>query len=541
MKNILSGLLILISLVSFSQNNAASPAKPKLVVGIVVDQMRWDYLYRYAEKYGQTGFKRLQKGYNCENTHIPYVPSITGPGHTCVYTGSVPAIHGIIGNEWYDRESRSVVNCVGDTNYKTIGAAGNEGKVSPNRLLTTTVTDELRMATNFHSKVIGIAAKDRGAILPAGHSANAAYFFDGHSGNWVSSSYYMDTLPAWVNSFNAQKMPAKYLAKNWNTLLDIKQYTESTNDDEPYERTFKAEDKPVFPHILADAVAKDPGVLIGTPWGNTMTFDFAKAVINGERMGKGAYTDFLAMSCSSTDYVGHQFGPNSIEAEDCYLRFDRDLGEFLSYLDKQVGVGNYTVFLTADHGASHSPGFNQEHKMPEGTYLGDSLVKMSTTFLQQKYGVDSLIEKYTSMQLYINYDRIKSHNLNAETIRKDLVQYLLTQKGMSKVIDLAEVTTLSLPLPYREAFTNGYNQKRSGDIQVVFEPGYMEGYKKGTTHSAVYAYDTHIPLLWYGCGVKPGYDYSQIYMTDIAATLAAMLHIQEPSGCIGKPITGAIK
>ena len=530
------------SYAAFSQKQTTpATSKPKLVVGIVVDQLRWDYLYRYADKYGETGFKRLQKGYNCENTHIPYVPTITGPGHTCVYTGSVPAIHGIIGNEWYDRDSRSVVNCVGDTNYHTIGASGREGKVSPNRLLTTTVTDELRLASNFHSKVIGIAAKDRGAILPAGRSANAAYFFDGETGRWVSSSYYMDTLPKYVNSFNAKKMPAKYAAGNWKTLLDIKQYTESTPDDEPYERPLRGEDKAVFPHMIADATAKDPGALIGTPWGNTMTLDFARAVIEGEQMGKGPYTDFLAISCSSTDYIGHQFGPNSVEAEDGLLRLDRDLGDFLSYLDKTIGAGNYVVFLTADHGVSHAQGFNREHKMPAGSYLGDSLVKNSNAFLLKKYGVDSLIERYTTMQLYLNNAVIKQHNLDAIAIRHDLSEYLLSIKGMSKVIDLSQVTTTSLPQPYREMFVNGYNQKRSGDIQVVYEPGYMEGFTKGTTHSAVYSYDTHIPLLWYGWGVKSGHDYSQIYMTDIAATVAALLHIQEPSGCIGKPITGLIK
>jgi len=507
----------------------------------MVDQLRWDYLYRYADKYGEAGFKRLQKGYNCENTHIPYVPTITGPGHTCVYTGSVPAIHGIIGNEWYDRDSRSVVNCIGDTSYHTIGASSREGQASPNRLLTTTITDELRMASSFHSKVIGIAAKDRAAILPVGHAANAAYFFDGESGRWVSSSYYMDTLPKWVNDFNAKKLPAKYAAGNWNTLLDIKQYTESTPDNEPWERPLRGEEKPIFPHMIAEAVAKDPGALIGTPWGNTMTLDFARAVIDGEQMGKGAYTDFLAISCSSTDLIGHQFGPNSIEAEDGMLRLDHDLGEFLSYLDKTVGAGNYIVFLTADHGVSHSQGFNREHKMPAGSYQGDSLVKISNAFLRQKYGADSLIERYTSMQLYLNYTSIKQHNLNAAAIRHDLSEYLLTIRGMAKVIDLSEVTTTSLPAPYREMLVNGYNQKRSGDIQVVYEPGYMEGFTKGSTHSAVYSYDSHIPLLWYGWGVKSAHDYSQIYMTDIAATLAAMLHIQEPNGCVGKPIAGLMK
>jgi hypothetical protein len=234
MKHILPAILILASFSAFSQiqtttttpsgtglrtTSATVPARPKLVVGIVVDQMRWDYLYRYAEKYGDKGFKRLQKGYNCENTHIPYVPTVTGPGHTCVYTGSVPALHGIVSNEWYDRSLKKTVNCISDPTCHTVGADGDEGKASPARMLTTTITDELRLATNFHSKVIGIAAKDRGAILPAGHTANAAYFFDGPSGCWVTSSYYMDTLPAWVSAFNAQKWPSKYIKDNWNTCL----------------------------------------------------------------------------------------------------------------------------------------------------------------------------------------------------------------------------------------------------------------------------------------------------------------------------------
>jgi arylsulfatase A-like enzyme len=282
-------------------------------------------------------------------------------------------------------------------------------------------------------------------------------------------------------------------------------------------------------------------VLIATPWGNTLTFDFGKEVIKNEKMGQGSYTDFLAMSCSSTDYVGHQFGPNSVEMEDCYLRFDRDLGDFLSYLDKEVGAGNYIVFLTADHGASHSIGFNQEHKIPSGIYYGDTIVKLSNDYLHSKYGADSLIEKYGTMQLYLHYDNIKKAGLNTDVVRRDLVQYLMTLPNVSKVLNLPEINDAILPQPYREAFINGYNAKRSGDIQIVYEPGYLDSYSRGTTHSSGYAYDTHIPLLWYGWGIRAGHDYSQTYMTDIAATLAALLHIQEPNGCIGKPIEGLVK
>ncbi len=543
MKHILLALSVLMSYVAFSQtkNIPSSLSKPKLVIGIVVDQMRWDYLYRYAEKYGQTGFKRLQKGYNCENTHIPYVPTYTGPGHTCIYTGSVPAIHGIIGNEWYDRESRSIVSCVGDTNFKTIGANGKEGKVSPNRMLTTTITDELRLATNFRSRVISIAAKDRSAILPAGHAANAAYCFDGESGNWVTSSYYMDSLPQWAINFNAKKSAVKYITDHWQTILALKDYTESTDDDAPFEKRFGAEDKPIFPHLSPVNIVQNPGTILYTPWGNTLTFDFAKSAIVGEHLGKGAFTDFLALSFSSTDYIGHQFGPNSVEAEDCYIRFDRDLGDFLSYLDKEIGAGNYIIFLTADHGASHAVGFNREHHIPAGVLTGDTLKKKCNEFLKAQYGKDSLIEMFYNMQIYLHRDNLKRYALNEDVIKKDLINYLISISGVAKAIDLSTAKTTSLPASYLDIFINGYNQKRSGDIQLVLEPAYMEGYLKGTTHGSAYSYDTHIPLLWYGWGIKPGYDHSQTYMTDIAATLATLLHIQEPNGCVGKPIIGLVK
>lgn len=544
MKNVAFLLLSCFAFSSFAQTKVTPPApngKPKLIVGIVVDQMRWDYLYRYAEKYGQTGFKRLQTGYNCENTHIPYVPTYTAPGHSCIYTGSVPSIHGIIGNDWYDRERKTVVGNVEDTLYHTVGASGPEGRVSPNKLLTTTITDELRLATNFHSRVIGISAKDRGAILPAGHAANAAYFFDGNSGNFVTSSYYMDSMPAWASAFNAKKLPAQYVKDNWKTVFDLNKYTESSDDDESYERTIGSEAKPIFPHMVYDEVVKHPGALIGTPWGNTLVFDFAKATLEGEKMGMTGNTDFLAVSCSSTDYVGHQFGPNSVEAEDCYIRFDRDLGDFLSYLDKQYGAGNYLVFLSADHGASHSSGFNQAHHLLSGVFRGDSLVKLCNVHLKEKYGKDSLAERSTNMQIYLDHSRIAAASLDLNAIKTDLVQYLLTIKNVAKAFDLSALGTDAMPTAYRDMFINGYYPKRSGDIQFVFEPGYLEGYTKGTTHGTVYAYDTHIPLLWYGWGIKKGYDYSPTYMTDIAATLAAMLHIQEPNGCVGKPIEGLFK
>ncbi|MEO8088088.1 MAG: alkaline phosphatase family protein, partial [Bacteroidota bacterium] len=344
---------------------ANTPAKPKLVVGIVVDQMRYDYLFRFKEKYSEGGFRRLMHdGFLFENANYNYVPTYTAPGHTCIYTGTTPSHNGIISNDWYDRELGKTIGCVWDSTMKPVGTTSISGKMSPKNLLCTTVTDELRAASNFKSKVIGIALKDRGAILPAGHSANAAYWHDPYSNNWVTSSYYMAQLPTWAQKFNERKMVDSMLSKPWNTLLPVDSYVESTADDTPYEGLFKGETKPVFPHNLPEIKKDDEELIRKTPFGNTFTAMFAKAAIEGEQLGKGSNIDFLAISFSSTDYVGHMFGTNAIELEDTYIRLDRDLADLLSYLDNTVGKNNYLLFLTADHGAVANPIYNHDHNLP---------------------------------------------------------------------------------------------------------------------------------------------------------------------------------
>ena len=361
-----SALLVTCS-VSMAQKKIAAVAKkdfpasinrPKLVVGMVIDQMRWDYLYRYYSRYGSGGFKRLiNEGFSAENTFIPYTPTYTACGHASIYTGSVPAINGIIGNDWYDPQLGRNVYCAEDTSVTSVGSTTMAGVMSPKNMLTTTITDELRLATNFQGKVIGISLKDRGSILPAGHSANAAYWFDGQTGDWITSTFYMTKLPTWVEDYNKIKLVNKFYEKNWPTLYPIETYTQSTADDKPYEGKARGEQSPVFPHPLKLYAGKNFEMIKSTPYGNTMTLDLAKLAILSEDLGKDNITDFLAVSCSSTDYVGHMYGPNSIEAEDTYLRLDKDLAEFFDYLDSKVGKGNYLFFLSADHGAAPVPGF----------------------------------------------------------------------------------------------------------------------------------------------------------------------------------------
>ncbi|RYY18950.1 MAG: alkaline phosphatase family protein, partial [Chitinophagaceae bacterium] len=341
---LISSFLLLSNNLLFSQ----TIQRPKLVVGIVVDQMRWDYLYRYYDRYSAGGFKRmLTQGFSCENAFIPYTPTYTAAGHTCVYTGSIPAINGIIGNSWYRRDLKRAWYCAEDSTVISVGSTSSAGKMSPRNMWTTTITDELRLATNFNSKSIGIALKDRGAILPAGHSANAAYWFDNSSGGWITSTYYMNELPDWVKKINDKKLPDQYLQKNWNTIYPINTYKQSTEDNKSYEAILPGEDN-TFPHETASITTNKYETFRNTPYGNTFTFDLAKAAIDGEQLGQRGATDFLALSFSSTDYVGHAFGPNSIEVEDTYLRLDQELAAFYALLDAKLGKGQYLVFLTAD-------------------------------------------------------------------------------------------------------------------------------------------------------------------------------------------------
>jgi predicted AlkP superfamily pyrophosphatase or phosphodiesterase len=532
--------ILLLMLLSF-QTQAQKSTTPKLVIGIVVDQMRWDYLYRYQEKYVDNGLNRLlNKGYACQNTQIPYVPTYTAPGHTSIYTGSVPAVTGIIANNWYDKKTDKLIYCTDDNSVKTVGDTTIAGLMSPKNLLVTTITDELRLASNFKSKTIGIAIKDRGAILPAGHSANAAYWFSGATGKWITSTYYRSDLPTWVQAENTKVASDKMMQKSWQTILEIEKYHESTEDKVSWEAPYRGETEPVFTHQLEAELMKSPDLLRALPYGNTMTLDMAKAAITGEQLGKGSVTDFLTISLSSTDYIGHQFGTNSVEIEDTYLRLDKDLAAFFDYLDATVGKGNYTLFLTADHGAAHNASFLQTHQIPSGNQISDSLSKKLGDFVEREFGNREYIASVINQQVYLDENLLNHDEQKIAEIAAKLSAYIKTFPGVADVINLKNISNTTLIADYKTAITNGYNAERSGNLYINLEPGWMDDFTKGTTHGSLYKYDTHIPLLWYGAGIKVGVDYSPIYMTDISATLAALLHIQEPNGCIGKPILGLL-
>ncbi|MBC7400501.1 MAG: alkaline phosphatase family protein [Mucilaginibacter sp.] len=523
-------------------------ARPKLVVGIVVDQMRWDYLYRFYDRYSAGGFKRmLNEGFSCENANIDYIPTVTAAGHTAIYTGSVPAIHGIAGNDFIIQATGKTMYCTGDSIAQTVGSTSAAGKMSPRNLLVTTVTDELRLATNFRSKVIGIALKDRGGILPAGHSANAAYWFDDKSGSWITSTYYMQDLPQWVKDFNAKKLPETYLKKDWSSLYPLNTYLQSTDDNNKYEGKFKGADAPTMPVKTSLLYKGNLGMIRSTPYGNTLTLDLATAAVNNERLGVRGVTDFLAVSLSSTDYVGHQYGVNAIETEDTYLRLDQDINAFFLMLDAKLGKGNYTVFLTADHGAAHNSTFLKDHNIPAGNWDDAATLKNLNKLLADKYNTDNLIINLDNYQVNFNYAAIKKTKLDAEFLKDDCIKYLQKQPEIAFAIDMEKAATANIPEALRTLIINGYNIANSGTIQVILKPAYYTGHGSGdggptgTTHGTWNPYDTHVPMVFMGWGINHGATSKPTHITDIAPTVAALLHIQAPNGNIGQSVSEVLK
>ncbi|MEJ2162003.1 MAG: alkaline phosphatase family protein [Robiginitalea sp.] len=513
---------------------------PRLVVGLMVDQMRFDYLTRFWHQFGDGGFRRLVgEGFNCRDHHFNYAPTSTGPGHASVYTGTTPSVHGVIGNAWYDKESEQQVYCVGDSTQTSVGTASEAGQHSPYRLAVTTITDQLRLHHQMRSKVIAVAFKDRGSVLPGGHLANAAYWFEGgQSGNWISSSYYMETLPKWVREFNASGAADRY-RKVWEPLKKVTTYAESGLDNVPYESAFAGEAAPVFPHDLP-ALWEGNGafdILRPTPFGNSLTLDFALEAIRAEELGKDIITDFLAISFSSTDYVGHKFGVNSKEVQDTYLRLDQDLARLLKYLDKKVGEGEYTLFLTSDHGAGQVSAYLQDLKVPAGYLKTWDIQKNLGEFIRFTYGRTDIIKGTSNNQLFLDYQILSNLGLSPKDVQETLASEIMRYEGIQEVYTAHQMRYTD----YREGLgailQNGYHPKRSGDLLIVPSPNTPSYSRTGSTHGSPHVYDTHVPLIFFGKGIRKGELIRRTYIRDIAPTLAVLLGTAFPNGATGLPIS----
>lgn len=481
--------------------------RPKLVVGIVVDQMRWDYLSRYYDQFQEDGFKRLiSKGYSCDNCLINYVPTVTAIGHTSVYTGTTPAFHGICGNDFFIDDDP--IYCCGDKTVDPVGTDNRKrGCMSPRNLLSTTIGDQIRLHTDFRSKVVGVSYKDRAAILPAGRSSDHAYWLDTDHGQFITSTYYRSELPDWAKAYNKELKKNKELQK----------------------------------------VGKDVG---SYPLCGHITTDMAIAALKGEQLGKGQVTDMLCVSYSQTDVIGHAWGTRGERTDEAYLELDKDIARLLKALDEQVGEGNYLLFLTADHGGAHNFKYMTDHQLNGGAwdFSQNLLNNQFETYLKEKFGstVDlSIINGLNGYRFYLNHGKIKALGLDLQQVKDALIAYCSEQPQVQFVMDFEKVNTWSVPDVLRNRALLGYHPHRSGDLIIVLEAGYYEvgpwSSPQGTTHSAWNPYDSHIPLLFYGWKVEHGSTGREVHITDIAPTITQMLHIQQPNACIGEPIIEVVK
>ena len=537
----------------------ASQLKPKLVVGIVVDQMKFDFLYKYENKFSEGGFKRLMReGFNFKNAHYNYVPTVTAAGHASIFTGTTPATHGIIGNSWYDRASKNGIGNVQDDAVIIIGSTvENNYGASPMHMLTTTITDELRLASNMKSKVIGISLKDRGAILPAGHSANAAYWHDWVTspGNFVSSSYYMDALPVWVSQFNEKGKSNEYLNNNWTTLFPVETYTESAEDNNVHEPKLGGKSTPTFPYDFASMREKykkidaEYQLIWVSPAGNSLLTDFALKVLEMEELGIDNFTDMLTISYTATDVVGHTFGIQSVELEDVYVRLDRDIERLLNYLDTAYGKDQYLLFLTSDHGAAHTPSYLKKFKLPTGVDRISQYKDTLNQFLSTKYGRNSWIEYFESEHLYLDRNVIASKKINLKSFQEEAANFLSSLVGISSASSGFQLETHNYSKGIKHLVQNGYHPQRSGDILLTFNPGTIihanptiaVSATKGAVHGTGYSYDTHVPLLFFGHQISKGVSYRKVAPIDIPASLSQLLHIPLPSGSSGEPLEELLK
>jgi len=517
------------------------PEKPKLVIGIVVDQMRYDYLTRFYDKFEQNGFKRLMnEGVICRYAYLNYIFTQTGPGHATIFTGTTPSNHGIVSNEWYIPLKKQKVYCVEDSKQTTVGSNSDNGKSSPLYLMTPTFGDQLRLHYLNKSKVIAVSLKDRAAILPGGKNPNAAYWYDESTGNFITSTYYMKDLPKWVEEFNNKKLADLYLSRLWTTLLPINEYTESIRDSNNYELGF-GKNQIVFPYDLTflskkNKNEKDYSILKSTPFGNTLVHDFAIAAIINEELGKDNIPDFLAISFSATDYIGHRFGPRSIELEDTYLRLDKEIAHLIDFIENEIGKENVLIFLTADHGVADNPNYLNDNKITGGQFKQYYALTLLRTYLNATYGEGEWVLGYSDQQIFLNRNLIEDAKLSLKEVQEKVANFMIQFNGVANAITAYSLQNQNFTDGLLKAMQNSFHPKRSGDVLIALEPGWIEESPYLYDHNSAYSYDTHVPLFFYGWKIPRLAINRKVHIIDIVPTLATLLQIEVPMGATGVPI-----
>jgi len=531
-------LLFEINFVLAQKRKDIPPESPTLIIGLVVEDMRYDYLYRFWSNFGEGGFKKLiDEGTLCKNANYNYMLTQTAPGFATIATGCEPQIHGIVSDYWFQRMLDMKTFSVFNEKTKTIGIETDLYPFAPTNLLTSTFSDELKLFNNGRSKVIGISFKPTSAILSAGHIGNAAYWFDDASGKWISSSYYSDSLPTWVNTFNDKKFPDLYKDREWLPSLSLESYRSGALQGNTATIGFSSENK--FAKRVSSLVKKNEvyAQLKATPFGNTLTKDFAISAILEENLGKDEYTDYINIGFASTSQISELCGPNSVELEDMYIRLDKELEHFLQFIDAEIGKQNVLIYLTSDHGTSYNPEELIQHNIPAGEFNSDRAIMLLTTYLNAVYDKGKWISAYHNKQIYLNQRLIEDSDLKLNDVQNVVAQFMIQFTGIANAITSSTLEQSHYSEGIFAYMQNSYNQKRSGDVILNLEPGWIEKGEYISSANSANKYDTHVPLIWYGWKIKRSKISRTIKMEDIAPTISNFLNVPFPNGCTGSVIS----
>ena len=544
-RRITAATVLLITVLSKLPGQGAylPPDKPGLVIGIVVEQLKYDQIEKFRDKLGENGIKRLiNEGTYFKNASFDYMLTQSAPGHATISTGAEPSYHGITSDNWYLPLRNELIFCSKDITVNPVGGSFESGLHSPVNLQASTFSDELEMATNKKAKVFGVGLKENSAIFSAGHASDCAYWFDNATGTWMSSTYYIDSLPAWVNDFNAMKFSESYLSNTWNLLRPAQDYSNCLADTNLFETGFGGIN--YFPYDLKKMRSKgvvglrnDFSLLRETPFGNSLTTNFAIKLIEKEGLGKDDVTDYISICYTSTDYIGHRFGPSSVEMGDAILRLDDEIRTLLTYLNDNIGKRNILIYFTSAHGVSEVPVVLEKNRIPAGYFKQNQALQLLRSYLNAIYGEGDWVKGYSERQVFLNRTLIEDARLSLEEVQKKVARFLVQFTGVAAAYPYSAFEANDFGNGNLKRIINNFSPQRSGDVIVTLNPGWVE--KEGdfiTNHNSPYEYDSHVPLIWYGWSVNKATVTRKVNMTDIAATLSSLCKIPYPNACTGEPL-----
>lgn len=544
-KRVITGFLLLCSFLSLSGQGAyLPPDKPSLIIGIVVEQLRFDQIERFRDRLSENGIKRMiNEGTFFRNASFDYMLTQSAPGFSTISTGTEPSYHGITSDNWYLPLKNEFIYCTKDVSVNPVGGSYESGLHSPVNLNASTFADELKIATGKRSKVFAVGIKEHSAIFSAGHAADGAFWYDNTTGTWMSSTYFMDNLPAWVNDFNAMKYSETYLNTTWNLLRQAADYSVCLPDSNKFEIGFNGLNH--FPYDV-NKMSKPAGrnstrnfaFLRETPFSDAFTTDFAVRLIEKEDMGKDEIPDFLAICFSSTDYIGHRFGPSSVETGDAILRLDKDIETLLNYLNNNLGKRNVLIYFTSSHGISEIPSIMENTRIPAGYFKQNQALQLLRSYLNAVYGEGDWVKGFSDRQIFLNRTLIEDARIPIEEIQKKTARFLTQFTGVASAYPYYAFEANDFGNGHLNRIVNNFSPQRSGDVIITLNPGWVE--KEGdqmTNHNSPYEYDSHVPLIWYGWTVNRSTVMRKVNMTDIAATLSSLCRIPYPNACTGEPMS----